>query len=109
MVLATVDSADQPVAICDKANGEAGLQIWIGATDSQQEGTFKWVDNSTWGFTLWDPKQPDDCCDAGTPHQEDCLSIWCTPLDLNQHKRWNDAACGLQYSFACSRPVPPSK
>ncbi|XP_050977579.1 C-type lectin domain family 17, member A-like [Labeo rohita] len=38
-----------------------GGVVWVGLGDSDEEGTRKWVDGSTWTPRLWDPQEPNSC------------------------------------------------
>ena len=37
-----------------------GLRLWLGASDAETEGLWKWVDGSAVTFTAWHRRQPDN-------------------------------------------------
>ena len=57
--------------------------FWIGGTDQETEGTWKWTDGSAWNFTKWATlqKQPNNFKEG-----DDCLRLW----DLNAEVRLQD-------------------
>ncbi|XP_022092887.1 C-type mannose receptor 2-like [Acanthaster planci] len=69
-------------------------KIWIGLTDSRNEGHFTWIDGSRLTFRNWLPKEPNDY-----GRGEDCVT-----LDYNTGG-WNDVPChGHFYSVICALP-----
>jgi len=34
--------------------------VWLGADDSSQEGTWRWVNGDAWSYTNWGVREPDD-------------------------------------------------
>ena len=109
MVLATVLSAEENFAICNAAIGVNGTRVWLGATDAAQEGSYRWIDNSNWGFSPWGPNEPGDCCSPTTPHEEDCLMLFCPLSPTSTDQRWHDAGCASTRLFVCSDVVLPCK
>lgn len=45
---------------------------WIGLTDVANENQFRWVDNTPFSFTAWDPMEPNNGQGA---YEEDCIVI----------------------------------
>ncbi|KAK0150624.1 C-type lectin domain family 10 member A [Merluccius polli] len=69
----------------------AGYQwTWIGLSDGDTEGTWKWVDGTIMTSSFWRSGQPDDY--GG----EDCVA---TSLGDN----WDDDPCANQYRWICEK------
>jgi cysteine-rich repeat protein len=64
--------------------------IFLGASDTVLEGTFKWVTGEPLTFTAWKDLQPDDYMG------EDCLVMQITD-------EWNDVICDTSKPFLCDR------
>lgn len=59
--------------------------VWLGASDSEAEGVWKWVDGSLLTFLAWTPGQPNN------QDNEDYLHTWKGGWNDNQRDgRWND-------------------
>ena len=69
-------------------------RLWIGGSDSEAEGTWRWADCSLWDFTVWKVKQPDNLWGA-----QNCLN------HLDQ--RWDDQRCKNPARFLCSQIICP--
>jgi len=93
-VLTTKEESDalfaalkQPLAIPSVQPQEG---VWIGLTDSKDEGKFRWSNDALMSYGNWLPKQPDDL-NGG----EDCAT-----LTLGDG-RWNDVDCIRGLPFLC--------
>ncbi|KAA0703933.1 Asialoglycoprotein receptor 2 [Triplophysa tibetana] len=63
--------------------------IWIGLSDSDVEGTWKWVDGSTMTLSFWKSTQPDNTRD------ENCA--------VNHISVWSDYMCYVAFRFVCEK------
>jgi hypothetical protein len=83
------------VAIGDSAEnsfvGSLITNIWLGANDIWEEGSFWWVTNEPWTYEIWDTDQPDNI------NNEDCLEMITT-------SRWQDTSCEYNRAFVCEKP-----
>ncbi|XP_028250278.1 C-type lectin domain family 10 member A-like [Parambassis ranga] len=68
---------------------------WIGLTDREEEGTWKWIDGTPLTLTDWAYK-PDN--GNGDPRwgEEDCVHI-----RTDENTRWNDLSCAAQLKWVC--------
>uniref|UniRef100_A0A6I8PGA0 Collectin-12 n=1 Tax=Ornithorhynchus anatinus TaxID=9258 RepID=A0A6I8PGA0_ORNAN len=69
--------------------------LWIGLTDSDREGEWKWLDGSAPEFTNWKNGQPDNWGRGHGPG-EDCAGLIYAGL-------WNDFQCEDINSFICEK------
>uniref|UniRef100_A0A4W5Q9H7 C-type lectin domain-containing protein n=1 Tax=Hucho hucho TaxID=62062 RepID=A0A4W5Q9H7_9TELE len=71
-------------------------RVWIGLTDKDREGTWKWVDGTPLITAYWTGPQPDN--GGGDPiyGEEDCaeIIIWWI---------WNDTSCANHYNWVCEK------
>uniref|UniRef100_A0A672HW95 C-type lectin domain-containing protein n=1 Tax=Salarias fasciatus TaxID=181472 RepID=A0A672HW95_SALFA len=73
-------------------------EMWIGLTDSAQEGTWRWVDGTLVNTSFWLPGEPNNS-DQGK--EENCAEIHIAG-------GWNDKLCGFQHHGICEKKVAPS-
>ncbi|KAM5172732.1 CD209 antigen-like protein C [Mantella aurantiaca] len=60
---------------------------WIGLTDLEKEGIFKWIDGTGLSYTFWDTGEPNDLLQL-----EDCVHMY--------DEGWNDSICSDNSSYA---------
>ncbi|KAM7380146.1 hypothetical protein PAMP_003459 [Pampus punctatissimus] len=67
---------------------------WIGLSDKEKEGTWKWTDGTPLTLTYWRTNQPDN--GGGDPQwgEEDCAHM--TPTN-----EWNDLSCDASLRWIC--------
>lgn len=97
LVLARVDSKRLSRELYRAANGVARLAWWIGYSDREEEGRFRWREGDDGGFAFWDAKQPNDkSCN------EDCVA-----LREGRKGRWHDTSCHHHRPFICAARAAP--
>ncbi|XP_074922829.1 C-type lectin domain family 10 member A-like [Chelonoidis abingdonii] len=78
-----------------------GQDHWIGLTDRETEGSWRWVDGTEYradaSREFWVHDQPDNW-DQGIGSREDCVHIH--PINQNF---WNDANCTLPSRWICKQ------
>ncbi|XP_047434304.1 C-type lectin domain family 4 member M-like [Mugil cephalus] len=72
------------------------LSIWIGLTDTEAEGTWKWVDGTLLNTSYWDIKEPNS-----KNEHEDCAEIHRPDLKRN----WNDESCDKKNFWICEKKL----
>ncbi|KAM3623642.1 uncharacterized protein V6R79_013699 [Siganus canaliculatus] len=72
--------------------------VWIGLTDEEEEGSWKWVNGEAVTTTYWNEGEPNN--GAGG---EDCVVIRNIFPKINN---WNDLSCGQSIKFVCERTLP---
>ena len=79
-----------------KRRHSSHLPIWLGGSDKEQEGVWKWSDCSLFKdqeFTAWAKGSPSN--HGGNQH---CLEVW---------QAWNDADCKKKNNFVCAKQLCP--
>uniref|UniRef100_UPI0037E71677 C-type lectin domain family 4 member E-like n=1 Tax=Semicossyphus pulcher TaxID=241346 RepID=UPI0037E71677 len=73
---------------------------WIGLSDRDNEGTWKWTDDTPLTLKFWWSKQPDN--GDGDPRwgEEDCVHI-ITNEKLEEN--WNDRRCDVSMKWICEK------
>ncbi|XP_053474751.1 LOW QUALITY PROTEIN: CD209 antigen-like [Ictalurus furcatus] len=68
-------------------------QAWIGLTDSDTEGVWKWVDDTPLTTSFWSDGEPNNAGD------EDCAEI------MGWKNSWNDRSCSASVRCTCEKNV----
>ena len=77
--------------MCNLFSGTKLGNIWLDATDSATEGTFRWTaTNEVLTYTNWQPGEPNDFRGG-----EDCVQIFIYAIE------WNDMSCTINGSSVC--------
>uniref|UniRef100_A0A8C7SNG1 C-type lectin domain-containing protein n=1 Tax=Oncorhynchus mykiss TaxID=8022 RepID=A0A8C7SNG1_ONCMY len=77
-------------------------RVWIGLTDSDNEGTWKWVDGTPLTTWYWYYPQPDNGGAKPKNGEEDCVEIRTDQSDLSA---WNDLSCAENLHWICEKVV----
>merc|ERR1719193_2219528 len=85
--LVEITSEAEQAAITAKirAEGWSRFNFWIGLTDLDSEGTFKWLSGQAVNYTNWKSGEPNNRGHQGGP--EDCAHIG------DGGRTWNDMPC----------------
>ncbi|KAM7364758.1 hypothetical protein PAMP_003457 [Pampus punctatissimus] len=90
--LVVIDSPEEQEFL----NKIAKQNTWIGLSDKEKEGTWKWTDGTPLTLTYWYTKQPDN--GGGDPQwgEEDCVEM----IGPNE---WNDLSCDASLRWICEK------
>ncbi|XP_041857541.1 CD209 antigen-like protein C [Melanotaenia boesemani] len=91
--LVVIDNDEEQKFLSKFANGF----YWIGLSDKETEGTWKWVDGTNLTLTNWDTNQPDN--GGGDPQwgEEDCVEL------RPNRNTWNDRNCRASIWWICEK------
>uniref|UniRef100_A0A8C9YQF9 C-type lectin domain-containing protein n=1 Tax=Sander lucioperca TaxID=283035 RepID=A0A8C9YQF9_SANLU len=71
--------------------------MWIGLTDSETEGTWKWVDGTPLTKSSWDSGEPNG------GENENCVEMKKFELENS----WNDLSCSTRLNWICEMKDRP--
>ncbi|XP_047671732.1 CD209 antigen-like protein E [Tachysurus fulvidraco] len=94
--LVIINSTEEQDFISEYSNG---TQAWIGLTDTDTEGTFKWVDGSPLTTKFWWNGEPNDY-----EQSEDCVITGYTKAKFNI-STWNDYPCNHLVVGICEMKI----
>ena len=72
-------------------------EYWIGLSDRDREGQWRWGDGTPLAFSAWAGDQPDNYRD-----QEDCGHVFGGRMEM-----WNDGECDWELPFVCEFETQP--
>ncbi|XP_072307504.1 C-type lectin domain family 4 member E-like, partial [Eucyclogobius newberryi] len=108
--LVKIDSREEQLFLYEKLRtlmSEGEDKFWIGLTDSEAEGVWKWTDGSSLNpsLTFWfkgkNKTEPDNWTGVD-PEGEDCVRMG-EQTDNYQEKSWFDQNCDTPQRFICEK------
>ncbi|XP_078061202.1 C-type lectin domain family 4 member E-like [Mustelus asterias] len=94
-------NTDQEQNFAIKSMPNKNKQYFIGLTDRESEGNWKWVDGTPVSKSHWLKNQPDNW--NGDEH---CGTI--SKVDVEDVFGWNDVPCSMEFPFICEKLAPSS-
>ncbi|CAH1238883.1 SCUBE1 [Branchiostoma lanceolatum] len=94
--LVHIKSSQQHSFVASMAIDAGEEDCWIGCTDRQVEGTWRWSDGTRLSYTNWDSGEPND------QHGEDCGEIRKYNFGFTG---WNDQDCALERRPLCQTEI----
>ncbi|KAM7406935.1 hypothetical protein PAMA_002912 [Pampus argenteus] len=90
--LVVIDSPEEQEFLSKIAN----QSTWIGLSDREKEGTWKWTDGTPLTLTYWHTGEPNN--GGGDPRvgEEDCVHMRPT-------NEWNDLSCDASLQWICEK------
>ncbi len=107
--LATITSAAESAFVQSLVDAaEVKDNYWLGGTDKEEEGVWRWITGEAWSFTNWEGAEPNNV--NGLEHY---LNLWGNPGTAHQAKYgyWNDYiesdAIRMSYILEFGYPTDP--
>ncbi|KAA0721798.1 Collectin-12 Collectin placenta protein 1 [Triplophysa tibetana] len=72
------------------------VSVWIGLSDTEEEGNMKWVDNTPLTNRFWIPGEP-----TNQGNNEDCVVI--SEFSKKTFMNWNDLPCSWKIKCICEK------
>ncbi|XP_049328208.1 CD209 antigen-like protein D [Astyanax mexicanus] len=91
--LVIINSREEQVFINTLRKGQ---RVWIGLSDAETEGVWKWVDGSELITGYWGPGEPN------SNGEEDCVI---TDIGSDPVNNWNDYPCNRQFFWICEKRI----
>ena len=88
--LASVTSEAKNKFILSEIKKQNTAMLWIGGSEKEEQGNWKWTDQSPWSFENW--------ADNLTSQGGNCLCYNSTPTTT----RWSPSKCDQKFKFVCS-------
>ncbi|KAK2905721.1 CD209 antigen-like protein C [Channa argus] len=76
-------------------SGFSNVNTWIGLSDRDEEGKWKWVDGTPLTLTYWNQGEPNNR--AAEPGED------CAQLQVDKGYKWNDLLCGKTVRWICEK------
>uniref|UniRef100_A0A672QEU7 Si:ch73-343l4.8 n=1 Tax=Sinocyclocheilus grahami TaxID=75366 RepID=A0A672QEU7_SINGR len=95
--LVIINSEEKQVSLCECLFISSFIKdrVWIGLSDTENEGIMKWVDNSTLKPGFWLNGEPNN-----QDGDEDCIELMPSNPVLNN---WNDLPCSQKRKGFCEK------
>ncbi|XP_062288134.1 C-type lectin domain family 4 member E-like [Scomber scombrus] len=77
-------------------------EIWIGLTDRETEGTWKWIEGRPLTLSYWETDEPNNGGEDSQGGEEDCAHIRTGKKTV---ENWNDVPCGTSLHWICEKNV----
>jgi Lectin C-type domain len=90
--LICIGDADEDFFAVNLIKQAQGITAWIGASDEEEAGVWRWVNGEPFSYSRWGPGQPDN-----TNGVETCVEI----TGFWKDSPWNDGVEGCRFPFVC--------
>lgn len=99
--LATITSQEEQNFVADliEVKGEK-KNYWLGGTDNEEEGVWRWITGEDWSYTNWRENQPDNRDNEDEDGDQNYLQICCGSYDEDRYMLWWDMSnSGISYGY----------